>query len=190
MSRLFERMGPQPTLGGLNVQIPGKRLQGGIRDGIDTHKTTYFKKIWSEIGHFDLIIDPFARNCQLAGEWTNDLDLDTKARHHVDALEFIKKAPRDYFDLAILDPPFSSSQAERKYGAKNIYADGAYFSNVAKALVDDLKTGGYLLKFGYNTTRHDTRLILVKWWACNMGGNRSDVLVSLWRKEQMTLSEF
>ena len=170
--------------------IPGIRIQGGSVDGADTHKTTYFKKIWSQIGHFDLIIDPFARNCTIAGKWTNDINLDTKAKQHLDALEFIKKAPRNYFDLAILDPPFSTSQAERKYGGKNIYADGSYFSTVAKALVDDLKSGGYLLKFGYNTTRHDERLQLVKWWSCNLGANRSDVLVSLWRKEQTTLDDY
>jgi hypothetical protein len=187
----------------------GERLQGCSHDGIDTHQTSYFKEIFKQImphvmelargrriiqEHLNrdgpIIIDPFARNCELAGEWTNDLDLDTEARHHVDALQFIKTAPRIHFELAILDPPFSSAMAERKYGAKNIYADGSYFSKVAKALVDNLVSGGFLLKFGFNTTRHDGRLELVKFWSCNCGGNRNDVLVSLWRKSQTTLAEF
>jgi hypothetical protein len=179
--------------GGVGLMFMAERIQGASSDGIETHTTSYFRKIWwqlSPVLRNGIIIDPFARNCSLAGEWTNDLDLDTKARHHVDALEFIKKAPRNHFDLAILDPPFSSSQAERKYGAKNIYADGSYFSKVAKALVDDLKSGGYLLKFGYNTTRHDPRLVLIQYWVVNFGGNRNDVLVSLWRKSQTTLDEF
>lgn len=180
-----------------------RRIQGGIRDGLDTHKSDYFAEIWKEvyeiIGQRSLdrrpvIVDPFARNCEL-GTLTNDLDENTKATWHMDAAEWlhlIAESPFDYgrADLVIFDPPFSGRQAERyEVGHQNIYTDPGYISSCMEAIATILGAGGYMLKFGYNSTRHKTHWDLARMWIVNFGGNRNDVIVTLW-KSSPTLEAF
>ena len=53
-----------------------------------------------------VIVDPFARNCS-RGTITNDLDPETQATHHSDAVEFLDMLIEDGIeaDAVILDPP-------------------------------------------------------------------------------------
>lgn len=63
-------------------------------------------------------VDPFARNCTLADR-TNDIDPTTWATDHQDAPAWLAKelAGEPIPDLLIIDPPFSETQAVRKYDA-------------------------------------------------------------------------
>ena len=171
-----------------------KRLQEGSYAGIDTHKWKSFKKILSHIGYESdwIVVDPFARNCPLGGEWSNDIRPDTSAHHHLDAIEFLRIVPSTIADLVIFDPPFSQSQAERRYDGEgvNLYAEPGIISGLMSHVHRILKSGGRVLKFGYNSSKHWPQLELEYIWLINFGGNRNDVIVSLWRQTQTTLGEW
>jgi hypothetical protein len=82
------------------------RIQEGTYAGADTHKWKSFKKILSHIGYESewTVVDPFARNCPLAGEWSNDIRPDTSANHHLDAREFLSMTARESICIQNLGP--------------------------------------------------------------------------------------
>ena len=77
------------------------------------------------------IIDPFARNCEFAWPYTNDIDTSTNAEQHLDAEEFLKRMKDMRFGGAILDPPFSNHQSREIYGSENLYTDPAKMKRIA-----------------------------------------------------------
>lgn len=170
------------------------RIQEGTYAGADTHKWKSFKKILSHIGYESewTVVDPFARNCPLAGEWSNDIRPDTSANHHLDAREFLRNVPSSIADLVIFDPPFSARQATDKYDGEgiNLYSEPGAISELMSSVHRILKSGGRVLKFGYNSSRHWPQLELEYLWLINFGGNRNDVIVSLWRQTQTSLEEW
>lgn len=102
-------------------------------------------------------IDPFARNTSWA-TYTNDLNPDTRADHHMEALDFLAmlKEKKVLADLVIFDPPYSARQVAECYaqvGKKTTMEDtqGASWSNWKKAIVPLVKDGGMVLSFGWNT---------------------------------------
>ena len=183
-------------------KVPMHRLTSNA--SLDTHETTYFKRGMNALysAMFTLspsgvdgpglrICDPFARNCRIAGEYTNDIDPDTEARHHLDAVDFLASLESGFFDGVIFDPPFTEGQAARyEVGHQNIYTTPHYIREAMGEIERILKPGGYLLKFGYNTTRHRSTFDLVEVWCANLGGNHNDTLVSLWRKGSHTLEDW
>ena len=60
--------------------------------------------------------DPFAGENSPAGV-QNDINPDTPAKHHFDALTFLKTLQRREYDGVLYDPPYSITQA-RMYGKK------------------------------------------------------------------------
>jgi len=115
--------------------------------------------------------------------------------HHMDALEFLGDSeicPDGYFDVCLFDPPFSPRQAEEKYriGHVNVYTEPLYVHNCMHQIFRTLKPGGKLLKLGYNSTRHHQGFDLLEGWIVNFGGNRNDVIMTLWRKNTMTLGNW
>jgi len=162
---------------------------------LDTHLTPSFQSAMKYLYRrlFDLsgdrmrIADPFARNCGIAGKHTNDIDPETNAVHHLDAVDFLCSLPSGEFDAVIFDPPFSSNQAERyPIGDLNIYTKPGYIKECMGEVNRILRPGGYLLKFGYNTSRCH-QFDMVKIWIVNSGGNHNDTLISLQRKGNYTL---
>lgn len=63
-----------------------------------------------------LSVDMFARNSDLA-TYTNDLNQDTTAHHHLDAVEFLRYLKRlgTKADLVLFDPPYSLRQISECY---------------------------------------------------------------------------
>lgn len=61
-------------------------------------------------------VDPFARNKRWA-TYTNDLNPETAAEYHLDALEFLNGLKRREItvDLIIFDPPYSTRQVAEMY---------------------------------------------------------------------------
>ena len=96
------------------------------------------------------IIDPFARNCEFAWPYTNDIDTSTNAEQHLDAEEFLKRMKDMRFGGAILDPPFSNHQSREIYGSENLYTDPAKMKRIEMELGSLIELGGYVVKFGYN----------------------------------------
>lgn len=169
---------------------------------LETHRTTYFDVAIKAMfkGIFDnrmsppgaqRIADPFARNCQIGGKYTNDIDENTEARFNLDAKDFLCSMESGVFDGVIFDPPFSQRQAERyEAGHSNVYTEPGYVRDCMYEIERMLKPGGYLLKFGFNSTRHRQSFELQRMWSVNFGGNHNDTIVTLWRKEQHHLGEW
>src|SRR4051812_9365570 len=76
------------------------------------------------IGHFvkryllasKVSVDPFSRNKRIA-TYTNDINPQTAADYHMDAVEFLKILKGDGVkcDLLIIDPPYSPRQISECY---------------------------------------------------------------------------
>lgn len=176
-------------------QYSVKLLQADISDGIDTHTTSYFRLIWKDwvAAFFDdhKVCDPFARDCTLAAPYTNDINPNTKAKSHLDALEYVQTLPSEYFDTIIFDPPFSNIQAQRKYGeVSNIYTVPGYVNELMREFFRILKPDGIVLKFGYNSNRNHNCFDLVDLYLIQFGGNRNDVIVTILQKTQRSLLEW
>ncbi len=103
-------------------------------------------------------VDPFARNKRWATH-TNDLNPNTKAEHHLDALGFLEllKARGVKVDLIIFDPPYSLEQCKRSYENINLKFTYEMTHRVGrwkadKSLFDEIiELNGIVLSFGWNS---------------------------------------
>jgi len=102
-------------------------------------------------------VDPFARNCGWA-TYTNDLNPDTSAQYHMDALDFLKKIREDGIvsDLVLFDPPYSPRQIKECYdqvGIKMGALDAMRTNWMPErdTIRDIVPTGGIVLSFGWNS---------------------------------------
>ena len=149
---------------------------------IETHKIKEFKQLLVKYGQ-GTGIDPFARNCQHA-YFTNDINPDTLAKDHMDALDYLNHFDKNMkFDFIIFDPPFSDRMAKDKYGTSNLYsADSNKASECQKIGARLLRTGGYFIKEGYNSNPPASHLELRELCLLACGGNRNDIIFSVWEK--------
>ncbi len=137
-------------------------------------------------------VDPFARNCRWA-TYRNDINEETKAEYHMDAIDFLKHIHNEIglVDLILFDPPYSQRQAEDKYGGiTNVYTTPGYVKDIFTQMVRMLSHRGRIIKLGYNSTRHSDCLELVDIELLNFGGNRNDVILSIWEKTSISFDEF
>jgi len=102
-------------------------------------------------------IDPFARNKRWA-TYTNDLNPETAAEHHMEALDFLEmlKAQGVKADLIIFDPPYSPRQVAECYaqiGRKATMQDtqSASWTNWKAAILPLCADEAIVLSFGWNT---------------------------------------
>ncbi len=105
-------------------------------------------------------IDPFARNKRWA-TYTNDLNPDTAAEWHMDALDFLKmlQAQGVKADLVIWDAPYSIQQIKEVYASVGLPVNDSFQFNstvnhwtVEKELCYELLVvGGVFLHFGYHS---------------------------------------
>jgi hypothetical protein len=96
-------------------------------------------------------VDPFARNKKWA-TYTNDLNPDTSAEYHMDAVDFLRYLKQEGVkpDLIILDPPYSLHQVVKTYsgyGDKRVNA----LTPVYDISAELIGIGGVVLNFGFNT---------------------------------------
>lgn len=103
-------------------------------------------------------VDPFARNKRLATH-TNDLNPQTAAFHHMDAVDFLEMLARQGIkaDTIILDPPYSPRQISECYAAAGLKAgmrdtqNAALYSRVRSAARKLCSAGTTVLSFGWNS---------------------------------------
>jgi len=129
------------------------------------------------------IVDPFARNCELAAPYTNDINPNTKARFHMDALTFLEVMEEDNmsFDVGLMDPPFSKRQEKELYGT-NLYTQPQRIKEIELAMGNIVRPGGYVIKFGYNSNFSHrafelVHVVLVQYQACI-----NDTIISIHEK--------
>lgn len=135
-------------------------------------------------------VDPFARNKRWA-TYTNDLNPDTAAEYHLDALDFLEmlRDTRTIADLVIFDPPYSARQVAECYqqvGRTVTMQDtqGKSWSDWKTAVSEIVPVGGVVLSCGWNTVgmgaKHSFELVEVL-IVCH-GGVHNDTLVTVERK--------
>jgi len=103
-------------------------------------------------------IDPFA-GYNSPATCRNDVDPEANAEYHEDALEFLKRQSDDedfLFDGALFDPPYSSTQAKRKYHMleKDFTAEMGrkeYWSKCKREIARMVRPGGRVISFGWNS---------------------------------------
>mgnify|MGYP003661421511 CR=1 FL=1 len=156
---------------------------------IETHKIKEFQQLLVKYGQ-GTGIDPFARNCQHA-YFTNDINPDTLAKDHMDAYDYLNHFDKSMkFDFIIFDPPFSDRMAKDKYGTSNLYsAESSKASRCQNLGARLLRTGGFFIKAGYNSNPPAYFLELRELCLLACGGNRNDIIFSVWEKT-MDLDEW
>lgn len=103
-------------------------------------------------------VDPFARNTCLA-EFTNDINPNTLAKYHMDAIDFLKmlKGRGVWSDCVILDPPWTARQISECYkelGMKVTQKDtqiGSFMKELRDEADKLVLPDGVVLNFGYST---------------------------------------
>lgn len=105
-----------------------------------------------------LSVDPFARDCDWA-TYTNDLNPNTKAQYHMDALNFLRMLLNREVrpDLVIFDPPYSPRQVKECYDNVGLAMgrEGGWrthgWTAERDAIDSMLNDGAVVLSFGWNS---------------------------------------
>ena len=141
-----------------------------------------------------VVVDPFARNCRI-GTITNDLNPNTSAQYHMDAVEFISMiADRgDLADVVIFDPPYSPRQVAECYseiGMKATMQDTqtARLKRLCRSQIARiLKPGGVCVSFGWNTVGMGHGFETVEIVLMCHGGDHNDTIITVDRAMQTWL---
>jgi len=100
-------------------------------------------------------IDPFAGQNSPASI-RNDINPESEAEYHEDALKFLQRQPDEEYDGVLFDPPYSATQAKRLYDTLGLRftADMGrpeYWSKCLTECSRILKKGGRAIVFGWNS---------------------------------------
>lgn len=130
--------------------------------------------------------DPFAGNNSPASH-TNDMDTNTKAKNHLEAINFLNKQKDKFFDGVLYDPPYSISQAAQygpKYKSKQKFGNMNYWSKVKDELQRILKPKGIAICFGWSSTGlgKGRGFDIEQIYLINHGGSKNDTIVTIEKK--------
>jgi hypothetical protein len=140
-----------------------------LKEEINTNK-----EIW---------LDPFSGNNSPA-QYRNDLNDESNAQDHEDAIEWLKK--HQTADGILLDPPYSKRQISEHYKARGMKVTGWHTSSGWSAAIKDeaariIKKGGRAICFGWssmglgkNRGFKMDRILLVP-----HGGDHNDTIVTV-----------
>lgn len=101
-------------------------------------------------------VDPFSRNC-LWATYTNDINPNTLAAYHMDALDFLGMVfERGIMaDLAIFDPPYSLRQMKEVYAGCGRKITGResqrFYGDMRDAIDKIVVPGGIVISCGWNS---------------------------------------
>jgi hypothetical protein len=126
-------------------------------------------------------VDPFA-GFNSPAFLTNDIDRQSPASEHKDALEFLKLRSNNFALGGLYDPPYSITQA-RAYGKKE-YSSMKYWADCKNELARIIKPGGLAICFGWNSmglgkTRGFEMLEIL---LVAHGGSKNDTIITVERK--------
>ena len=117
-----------------------------IREIIDRHLT---EGVW---------VDPFVRNSPFKDRmtFTNDLNPEFEATHHLDALDFMKTLDDNSVDGVLFDPPYSPRQISECYqGVGRIVTQqdtqSSFWGNLKKEVARVMKDNGTVVSCGWNS---------------------------------------
>jgi hypothetical protein len=160
----------------------------------DTLSIPPFRQLVKKYLHGSKVsVDPFARNCTWA-TFTNDLNPDTAAEYHLDAVEFLQmlidKGVKA--DVGIYDPPYSPRQVKECYDSIGRTVTQAATQMVdirrdVKNLLGELvKVGGYVLSFGWESTGlgRARNFECAELLLCCHGSGHNDTICTVERKQE------
>ena len=132
------------------------------------------------------VIDPFA-NDSVYGTITNDLNPQSNAMYHLDALDFLKSQPDAAADMVLFDPPYSLRQASEHYKSygKEKFAGTVtnmrYWSQCKNECARVLKSGGVCITCGWNSMGLGKKrgFEIVEILLVPHGGNRNDTVITV-----------
>lgn len=143
-------------------------------------------------------IDPFA-GFHSPAQVTNDLNPETPAQYHMDALEFLRQFEDEEFDGALFDPPYSSVQASECYkghGRERLTAtvtNQTYWSQCKDEAARIVKVNGKAVSFGWTSMGmgkgRGFKLVRVLLVAHGGGVNDTIYTVEVKRRHQFALPE-
>ncbi len=160
----------------------------------NTFEMSPIKKYLSDIITSEkIVIDPFARNSEYAPEWSNDLNPETTANYHMDAIDFCDMlvARKIKADVVLFDPPYSPRQISECYQniGRKVTAQDTQNARLYKEVKDRLsivlKPGGMSICFGWNSSGFgknrgfDLKKILL----LAHGGAHNDTIVTFEKKK-------
>ena len=131
--------------------------------------------------------DPFA-GYNSPATWTNDLDEDSPAKYHMDAIDFCDNVLPGGLDGIIFDPPYSAHQIVVSYKKSG---QAEWRNGQVQKLVKDIagikvRHGGLAICFGWNSNGFGQRrgfqmehILLL-----SHGGAHNDTIVTVERKVQ------
>lgn len=147
--------------------------------------------VYSYLRQSKVSIDPFARDCDYC-TYTNDLNPDTRAKYHLDALDFLKQLQSEgvQADLAIFDPPYSLRQCAEVYksvGRPVTMRDTQIFGRWTEhkqILASLIQTGGFVISCGWNSQGMNLKngFEIVEILLVCHGGAHNDTIVTVERK--------
>ncbi len=133
-------------------------------------------------------VDPFAGKYSPA-ELTNDHRINTNAKYHLDALEFVTKVVPPGFKGCLFDPPYSIHEVKRHYDEIGMKYDWKTdptggFIKVKDILASKIKINGYAISFGWNSVGFGKKrgFEIIEILLVSHGGNRNDTIVTVEQK--------
>lgn len=104
-------------------------------------------------------LDPFSRNSPFghqANMLTNDLDPNTEAKSHLEALEFLRGRDDASTDGVLFDPPYSPRQISECYKSigRAVHmqdTQSSFYGDRKREVARVVKPGGKVLCFGWNS---------------------------------------
>lgn len=128
-------------------------------------------------------IDPFARNKRWA-TYTNDINPDTSAEYHVDAIEFMRMLQTRGVraDCILFDPPYSPRQIAECYRSigRTVTMQDTQSANFKRLIREHnramLNHGGVVLSFGWNSVGHGPAFEIEEILIVCHGGDHNDTI--------------
>ncbi len=136
-------------------------------------------------------IDPFVRDSVFKTQmtFTNDLNQDFEATHHVDALEFLRTFADNSVDGALFDPPYSPRQISECYqgvGRRTTMQDtqASFWGNLKTEFGRIMKPTGKVITCGWNSggCGKSNGFELIEVLLVPHGGWHNDTIVTVERK--------
>lgn len=143
-------------------------------------------------------IDPFA-GFNSPAEYTNDLNPESPAKYHLEALDFVKQLNGTKYAGCLFDPPYTLTQVSRSYEMLNKnYAERnkldptGGFPDVKNIIAPKIKTEGVVITFGYNSVGFGKNrgFEIVEILLLCHGGNHNDTIITVERKFNRMLDAY
>lgn len=143
----------------------------------------WIKKNWID----GLSVDPFARDSKLC-QLTNDLDPNTKADYHEDAIKFLEQIDSNHVDLLLYDPPYSVRQLAECYKSVGLavsqdITSANYYKRVKHQIARIMKPNGRVMTFGWQSGRIYKGFEVPQLLLVGHGGFHNDTICTLQIKQ-------